>query len=589
MRHGDVEGRPSGPQVTEATRESAEAPPGDFHVLLVDDHAPVLRFLTAVLAASGCQIFTASTADEAIGLVSTRAFDLVVTDIHMPGLSGLEVLTAVKDRRPETPVVLLTGQPSVESAVFGVRHQAYDYLAKPVTASDVRDLLERVKRDREQREDRRRSASPEDATESAVWRLRLGIVTRLGDLAAEAGDTAGFLDDALREILTSVPCEAALVLLSDPEGTLLTHRVGNPALAAELLALSEPLLEQGPPPGSVAPLVGGASSPAGLAAALPSTGRRRGLLALGRRRDRAFQPAETDLVLAFARMTGLALMKLLLRESLEENLVDTISSFLVALESKDAYLKGHSARVSLYAGEIARAMGLPPAQTALARRAAMLHDLGKLVMFDSILLKPGRLSTEEFALMKAHPLVAAKILKPLRFLSEEADALKAHHERYDGTGYPDGLKGEAIPLAGRIITVADSLDAMTSDRPYRRALPLATAVQEILRHQGTQFDPAVAQALASIPMERLTEISRFQAQTQAPLDAPTAQAGAALLGSPGGGEDRDVPGADRPGDADCGIADLAAEWADMLARHEPGRDRLPAGRGENHVASHPDR
>jgi HD-GYP domain-containing protein (c-di-GMP phosphodiesterase class II) len=146
----------------------------------------------------------------------------------------------------------------------------------------------------------------------------------------------------------------------------------------------------------------------------------------------------------------------------------------------------------------------------VARRAGILHDLGKLVILDSILHKPGRLSKEEYALITRHPLVAYKILKPLRFLGPEAEAIKYHHERYDGRGYPDGLKGEDIPLAARIVTVADSFDAMTSARPYRSALPHDVALAEVVRGKGVHFDPQVITAFAAIPRARITQISRYQ-------------------------------------------------------------------------------
>jgi len=149
-----------------------------------------------------------------------------------------------------------------------------------------------------------------------------------------------------------------------------------------------------------------------------------------------------------------------------------------------------------------------PADVVLMSRAGMLHDLGKLVIMDNILRKPRQLTEEEFELIRTHPVVGDKILKPLRFLACEAKAVRHHHERYDGKGYPDGLKGEDIPLIARVVTVADAFDAMTSDRPYRSKRPLATAMEEIVRGAGTQFDPLAADAFSTIPLARLEQISR---------------------------------------------------------------------------------
>ena len=201
-------------------------------------------------------------------------------------------------------------------------------------------------------------------------------------------------------------------------------------------------------------------------------------------------------------------------------LIDTISSFVIALESKDPYLKGHSARVSLYSGELATVMGVAPADVVMMSRAGMLHDLGKLVIMDNILRKPRQLTEEEFELIRTHPVVGDKILKPLKFLSCEAKAVRHHHERYDGKGYPDGLKGDDIPLIARVVTVADAFDAMTSDRPYRGKRPLAAALEEIGRGAGTQFDPTAADAFLTIPLVRLEQISRHLDLRSPALEPP---------------------------------------------------------------------
>jgi ribonuclease P protein subunit RPR2 len=136
----------------------------------------------------------------------------------------------------------------------------------------------------------------------------------------------------------------------------------------------------------------------------------------------------------------------------------------------------------------------------------MLHDLGKLSIMDTILRKPERLTAEEFTIIKSHPVVGAKILEPLRFLTREICAVRHHHERWDGTGYPDGLGGENIPLVARVVTVADVFDAITSNRPYRTALALEEARAEITRGSGSHFDPAVVDAFMRIPLERLNQI-----------------------------------------------------------------------------------
>src|SRR5207247_1846125 len=152
-------------------------------------------------------------------------------------------------------------------------------------------------------------------------------------------------------------------------------------------------------------------------------------------------------------------------------------------------------------------MGMSTPDVVLYSRAGLLHDLGKLVMLDNILRKPRQLTEEEFKMIRSHPVVGDKILKPLRFLSCEAKAVRHHHERYDGKGYPDGIQGEDIPLIARVVTVADAFDAMTSDRPYRAKRPIAAAIDEISRGVRTQFDPVIAEAFVTIPPARLKQLS----------------------------------------------------------------------------------
>lgn len=500
-------------------------------VLLVDDHAPVLRFLALAFKSSGCIVATAASAEEAFDLLSQQTFDLVVSDIKMPGLSGLDVLRAVKGRQPGTPVVLITGMPSVDSAVFGLRNQAFDYLTKPFSVEDVHNLLQRV------RDERRSRPQPAAAPVSAELSRRQAAVeglSRLGELALQGLDPVALLDEALDCVLESLGAEAVGLLLEDAPGAPPWTEKGDPTLAGRVRVRADQWLAELRSGGSAKSGAFTVSDPSflALAALIPGVRQPAGILCLARRDGSEFLPDEKEYLLGYARTIGLSLEKIVLGESLEGNLIDTISSFVIALESKDAYLKGHSARVALYASEIARVMALGEAEVAVVERAAMLHDLGKLVVGDAILLKPTRLSNEETALMREHPTSAARILAPFRFLAREAEALRCHHERYDGKGYPTGLKGEDIPLAARIIAVADAFDAMTSSRPYRSALPFEVAIGEIRRHERAQFDPTVTEAFGRISSHRLVEISRlYDERAESLSDGGAASVPEALLGA----------------------------------------------------------
>lgn len=182
-----------------------------------------------------------------------------------------------------------------------------------------------------------------------------------------------------------------------------------------------------------------------------------------------------------------------LSKDLNELFYKTIKAISTALDAKDQYTHGHSYRVTLYSMILAKKLNSTPEFMEEIETAGLLHDIGKIGIPQSILCKPGKLTDEEFAIMKKHPEQGEKMIMGIRQLDVISDWLKAHHERWDGRGYPSGLKGEEIPLSARIIALADTYDAMTSTRSYRKALTHEDAINEIQRCSGSQFDPKLAQ------------------------------------------------------------------------------------------------
>ena len=185
-------------------------------------------------------------------------------------------------------------------------------------------------------------------------------------------------------------------------------------------------------------------------------------------------------------------------QQLTDSYMATVRALSNAVEARDAYTGKHAERVAAYGIEIARALGLARPDAAEIEFGFLLHDIGKLAMPDAILFKPGPLTSEERALMARHPVIGAEIVEGIEFLEEAARVVRSHHERWDGAGYPDGLAGDQIPLPARVFAVADVLDALTTDRPYRPRLPLAEAQRMILEGSGTQFDPSVVAAFREV-------------------------------------------------------------------------------------------
>jgi putative nucleotidyltransferase with HDIG domain len=179
----------------------------------------------------------------------------------------------------------------------------------------------------------------------------------------------------------------------------------------------------------------------------------------------------------------------------------TVRALSNAVEARDAYTGKHAERVTAYGMELARAVGLSIEESPQIEFGFLLHDIGKVAVPDAILFKTSTLSEKEYALITQHPVVGAEILRDVDFIGEGKLVVRHHHERWDGTGYPDGLAGEEIPLAARVFAVADTLDALTTDRPYRPASDWTNARAEIRRFSGTQFDPTVIAAFEAIPDE----------------------------------------------------------------------------------------
>jgi putative nucleotidyltransferase with HDIG domain len=191
---------------------------------------------------------------------------------------------------------------------------------------------------------------------------------------------------------------------------------------------------------------------------------------------------------------------------LEQSYDDTLEALGSALDLKDAETEGHCQRVTAFCISIAKSVPVQESFLPVLARAAFLHDIGKMAIPDGILRKPGPLTDDEKKTMRKHCEIGYNMLIRIPFLRDAAEIVLAHQEFFDGTGYPHGLKGEQIPLGARIFTIADALDAMISDRPYRKALPIAHALEEIRRCAGTQFDPKVVDVFLSIPEQHWLEL-----------------------------------------------------------------------------------
>src|SRR5438552_11381340 len=210
--------------------------PEALRVLVVDDNASLLRFLVSAFSANGCAVSQAAAAEQALSLITDEPFDLVVSDIKMPGLSGLDLLRAVKGKQPGTPVVLITGVPSVNSAVFGLRHGAYDYLPKPFSVTEVLDLITRLRRDRA--DGNGNVNYPAGLTEELSRRQTgVEVLSRIGEIALQGLEPSVFVEKVLEQTMQSLRCDGAVMLLRDQAGQFNASRRGEPGLVGQIVTL----------------------------------------------------------------------------------------------------------------------------------------------------------------------------------------------------------------------------------------------------------------------------------------------------------------------------------------------------------------
>jgi putative nucleotidyltransferase with HDIG domain len=249
------------------------------------------------------------------------------------------------------------------------------------------------------------------------------------------------------------------------------------------------------------------------------------LVGVSATRGQYFHEGERRLLSILAGRTAAAIDNFALYENLQTTFTSTIEGLVSALEAKDEYTAGHSQRVARWAEIIARLAGLSETEISRIRKAALLHDIGKIGVNETALTKADKLTPEEFEAFKSHPSVGRKILEPLQFLGPIVGYVHYHHERFDGLGYPAGLKGEDIPLGARILCLADSFEVMSTDRAYRKRLPREIALAELRRCAGSQFDPHLASLLVDY-LERFPDFR--EAMTNPQIGEPPPKIEAAL-------------------------------------------------------------
>jgi putative nucleotidyltransferase with HDIG domain len=474
-------------------------------VLVVDDEASICRLCAASLRNVGFDVDTTCNPFEALERVSAEPFDVVLTDVKMPELGGIELIRKLRSVSPEIAVVLMTGFATMEVAVRALQEGAANFIHKPFNVEEmvwaIRGALERKRLVQENIRLNTLVNLFQVSDRMATTREPSKIYNILLEAAChETGAQRAAVFDRDEE-----SCELYLrygVNLKEfmAEGTRVPEKFG---LAAAVFSSQEPILinDWNEAKGLLPVLGEDKWGTAAMAVPLKSNNGLKGVLTLYRSGGNGFTQADLDGAKLLANQAAVALENADLLLDLEILFLETMKSLATTVDERDPYTHGHSQRVAAIAVAIGREMGLPDDKIEELELAGNLHDIGKIGIRDSILLKPGRLTDEEYEVIKTHVEKGYKILRHIQRLSPVVEAVYTHHEWWNGGGYPRGLKGEEIPLAGAIISVADAFDTMTTDRPYHKRRKYKEAMRILREAAGTQFHPKVVEALGRIDPE----------------------------------------------------------------------------------------
>ncbi len=484
-------------------------------ILFVDDEESILEVASEYFDAKGYNIITAQNGRAAAEVIASNKIDCCFTDINMPEMDGLELAEHIRQVDNTIPVIIMTGYPSLDNTIRTLKNGVVDFLIKPVNLSQMEICIKRVLRERQlfiknifltkevegkQRiEALNRELTYKVKELNTLNRIMTDFTTiassfdlfkHVVDLSTELtrADEAGFyvINDARQQpvlIVRSDSTHENTACTTEKEyDTAISHFIQKHCKESKPLLIHENSNLPGLPSIIRSMML------------VPLTIRNKvfGILSvvvLGE--DTLFSEKDLYYMSFMTNKAAYAIENIALYENIYDNLFATLYAFVKAIEARDPYTEQHSNRVTRIAMALSREMGATQEEQDILNVAAQLHDIGKIGIRDDILLKPGRLTDEEFRIIKEHPVIGASIVDRLGLWDREKQIIRCHHERFDGKGYPDGLAGENIPMLARILSVADVYDAIASDRAYRAKMEEPKILNIMYGGSGSQFDPNV--------------------------------------------------------------------------------------------------
>jgi len=533
-------------------------------ILVVDDEPRICKLLTELLSREGYGVDTANDAAHALELLDQRPYEMVISDLKMPGMDGFELIETIKRNHPDIAAIMITAYATVETAVQALRHGTDDYVTKPFDINELKKVVGRTldnKRlarqnqaladelEQARKELLKQNKQPAEAAEAAEnlletnQRLRrtianLSALHEIIQAITSLLDLKQLLDVCLTQINEKLSVESSSIMLLDDNRTHLVVRASSKAeivghrqrvgerISGWVAKYKEPLLIENIN-------TGGRFRPSGyagyhsnslLSIPIMIKGKLLGVINVtDRKGDQPFTEDDTTFLAMVAGQLAVAIENARLYRELKQNSIRTVAVIADNIDAREPMTMGHSQRVAEHAVRIARALGLDENVYDVLRTAGNLHDIGMIGICNSILSKPAPLTDQEQTYVRSHSAKGDRILQSLGFLDRVRRIVRHHHEWWNGQGYPDGLKSEEIPFLSRVMAIADAYDAMTSGRPYRSARQPQEALAELDRNAGIQFDPNMVAVFVKTHAEEIAARASSTDGTRAGIAIPPAR------------------------------------------------------------------
>ncbi|MGD0229650.1 MAG: HD domain-containing phosphohydrolase [Syntrophorhabdales bacterium] len=478
-------------------------------ILLVDDNPDIIQLLSDFLAPYECEVYKASTGKQAIDLLSHNDVEIAILDVKLPDTDGISLLDTIRLQDPTVAVVMITGYNDPDLIIEAMRKGASDFIMKPFSVDKLLLGILRVRKQREllleknsilcDLEDRRKIELLNRQLETKIVEL-----TKMYHIT-NTFNSLNIFDDIYEKTILVVneilkPDVSGYYIVDHENRQLILYRTTAAPDGSRIekqIHLAAGLMEE-VKSGKRHFLKGNKAF-----LSLVIKGEWVGAIMMMGRESRgpersAFSLDDISFLKQIADKASMQIENRMLYESLFESVLHTLTSLITAINRRDMYTEGHCRRVARMSLSLADRLGATDYEKDVVRVVAPIHDVGKIGIPDSILLKEGRLTDEEYGFMKSHSVYGEEIINRFDILANEARITRHHHERFDGGGYPDHLTGDGIPYCSRLIALCDTYDAMMTDRPYRKALTQEETLAEIRRCRGKQFDPDIADCFAEM-------------------------------------------------------------------------------------------